>query len=127
MHQEISIQAQCALLAPGACSAVCPRLRVQLLEGAREVPVKCLPLWILPQRSCCAVHSLTPLVSNLRQYLNIHYSEFHFSALLFFFKLGEGKKNKVSNCILYFCRKEMNHFKAELIYWINIYLGIWEL
>ena len=45
----------------------------------------------------------------------------------FFFKLGEGKKNKVSNCILYFCRKEMNHFKAELIYWINIYLGIWEL
>ena len=30
-----------------------------------------------------------------------------------------------SNYILYFCRKEMSRFKAELIYWINIYLSIW--
>lgn len=47
--------------------------------------------------------------------------------LFFFFKLGEGKKNKVSNCILYFCRKEMSPFKAALIYRVNIYLGIWGL
>lgn len=45
----------------------------------------------------------------------------------FFFLLGEGKKNKISNCILYFGRKEMSHFKAVLIYWTNIYLGIWGL
>lgn len=43
---------------------------------------------------CCAL-SLTPLVSNLRQYLNIHYSEFHFSAL-FFFNLKKERKTRLA-------------------------------
>lgn len=121
----------CSSLGPGALNNVCVTDSENLVAGRGLKGSSKMHLFVDPaaEKPLCGTLSLTPLVSNLRQYLNIHYSEFHFSApLLFFFPLlGKGKKNKVSNCMLYFCRKEMSHFKAELIYWINIYLSFWGL
>lgn len=44
----------------------------------------------------CCMLSLTPLVSNLRQYLNIHYSEFHFSGPFFFFNWEKERKTRLA-------------------------------
>lgn len=62
------------------------------LKGSSKMPPFVGPA---AEEALCCTLSLIPLVSNLRQYLNIHYSEFHFSAL-FFLNLKKERKTRLA-------------------------------